>query len=184
MEKSPNKDILIIPLTQRYNCSSFCCTNTELNEFLKNNALLDQTHMVSRTYLCCWKKQTAGYFTLVADTLEVEAVDPSDKIEGYLYRKYPAIKIARLAVHQSNVKQGIGRFMLLAAIGKAISVSDDIGCRYITVDSKPESMGFYEKHNFKIVEKYRQSEFPKMYLNMYPIVAAMRPTMTLEKFKA
>ncbi len=183
MEKSLNKDLLIIPLTKRYDCSSFCCTNTELNEFLKNDALLDQTLMVSRTYLCCQKKQAAGYFTLVADTLEVEAVDQIDKIEGYLYRKYPAIKIARLAVHQSNERQGIGRFTLLAAIGKAISVSNDIGCRYITVDSKPESMGFYEKHNFKIVEKYRHNAFPKMYLNMYPIVVAIRPKENLKEFE-
>ncbi|VVB88012.1 Acetyltransferase (GNAT) domain protein [uncultured archaeon] len=183
MEKSLNKDILIIPLTQRYDCSSFCCTNAELNEFLKNNALLDQAHMTSRTYLCCWKKQTAGYFTLVADTLEVQAVDQSDTIEGYLYRKYPAIKIARLAVDHSLERNGIGRFILLAAIGKAINVSNDIGCRYITVDSKPESMGFYEKHNFKVVEKYRYSEFPKMYLNMYPIVAAMRPKENLKEFE-
>lgn len=146
MEKSLNKDLLIIPLTKRYDCSSFCCTNTELNEFLKNDALLDQTLMVSRTYLCCQKKQAAGYFTLVADTLEVEAVGQIDKIE-------------------------------------AISVSNDIGCRYITVDSKPESMGFYEKHNFKIVEKYRHNAFPKMYLNMYPIVVAIRPKENLKEFE-
>lgn len=73
--------------------------------------------------------------------------------------------------------------MLLAAIGKAISVSNDIGCRYITVDSKPGSIGFYEKHGFKMVEKYRHSEFPKMYLNMYPIVAMIRARESLKQFE-
>ncbi len=58
-------------------------------------------------------------------------------------------------MHQSIERQGIGRFMLLAAIGKAISISNDIGCRYITVDSKPESMGFYEKHNFPKFPAFR-----------------------------
>jgi hypothetical protein len=42
MEKSLNKDILIEPLTERYDCSSFYCTNSELNEFLKSDALQDQ----------------------------------------------------------------------------------------------------------------------------------------------
>ncbi|MDD1745598.1 MAG: GNAT family N-acetyltransferase, partial [Candidatus Methanoperedens sp.] len=109
--------------------------------------------------------------------------DKSDKIDGYLYRKYPAIKIARLAVDRRLEKRGVGRYILLAAVGKAISVSNDIGCRYITVDSKPESTGFYEKHNFKMVEKYRRREFPKMYLNMYPIVATMRAKESLKQFE-
>jgi GNAT superfamily N-acetyltransferase len=116
-------------------------------------------------------------------TLEVEAVITDDKIEFYPYRKYPAVKIARFAVCQKLEKKGVGRYMLLAAIGKAISVSNDIGCRYITVDSKPDSIGFYEKHDFKIVEKYRHSEFPKVYLNMYPIVATMRAKESLKRYE-
>ncbi len=183
MEKIPDAEIRIIPLTKRYDLTSFNSSNVELNDFLKNDALKDQENMVSRTYLCCWKKNIVGYITLVADTIEVEAIDRSDKIDGYLYRKYPSIKIARLAVNNDFEKRGVGRFMLLAAIGKAVSVSNEIGCRYITVDSKPESTGFYEKHGFKIVEKYRYNDFLKMYLNMYPIVAMMQPKESLEEFE-
>lgn len=137
---------------------------------MKNDALKDQEYMVSRTYLCCWNKDIVGYLALVADTLEVEAIDEYDKIAGYLYHRYPAVKIARLAVHKDYERRGIGKFMLLTTIGKAIAISKEIGCRYITVDSKPESVGFYEKHGFRIVEKYRHSDTPKMYLNMYPIL--------------
>lgn len=182
MKQIPYEELQIIPLIKRYELASFNSTNAELNDFLKNDALKDQENMASRTYLCCWKKIIAGYITLVADTLEVEAVDKSDKINGYLYRKYPAIKIARLAVDRTFEKRGIGRFMLLAAIGKAIAVSNEIGCRYITVDSKPESTGFYEKHGFKMVEKYRHSDFPKMYLNMSPIIERVQPRETLGEF--
>jgi hypothetical protein len=68
---------------------------------------------------------------------------------------------------------------LLTSIGKEIKISDEIGCR-ITVDSKPESIGFYEKHGFKVVIKYRNSNFPKMYLNIYPVVEMMQPKESLE----
>jgi len=154
-----------------------------LNEFLTKDAVRDQENRISRTYLCCWKKNIAGYVTLLTDTLELHAVSEIDGIDGYFYQKYPAIKIARLAVDVKFEQKGVGRFILLTSIGKAIKISDEIGCRYITVDSKPESIGFYEKYGFKVVEKYRKSDFPKMYLNMYPVVVMMQPKESLEEFE-
>jgi len=57
---------------------------------------------------------------------------------------------------------------VLAAIGLALSMSGIIGYRYLTMDSRPESIGFYERLGFRVVEKYRQSDFPKMYIDMQP----------------
>lgn len=62
---------------------------------------------------------------------------------------------------------------MLAAIGKTLSVCDSIGCRYILVDSKRNSIGFYQLNEFKLVEKYKNREFVPMYLNMQPIIAEM-----------
>jgi GNAT superfamily N-acetyltransferase len=164
----------IIPLTKGYNATSFASTNAELNDFLINDSLNDQDEMISRTYLCCLNKSITGFFTIVADTIEVQAIDEADSIDGYRYRKYPSIKIARLAVDETYERQGFGRFLVLAAIGLALSVSEIIGCRYLTVDSKLESMSFYERLGFRVVEKYRQIDFPKMYIDMQPIVKRMQ----------
>lgn len=164
----------VIPLKDRSEIINFTSTNADLNDFLKNDALKYQEEMVSRTHLCCDGKNIAGYVTLVTDTLEVHAVEENDKMDSYPYHKFPCIRIARLAVDKRFERRGIGRFLLSVAIGKAVSVSNEIGCRYITVDSKPESLGFYEKHNFKIVNKYRHSMYPKMYLDMNPIADMMK----------
>lgn len=109
--------------------------------------------------------------------------DDYDKVKGFPYPKYPSIKIARLAVDIEYERRYIGSFLFLAAIGAAMSVSDIIGCRYLTVDSKTDSIDFYKKLHFKIVEKYKKTDFQKMYIDMYPIIAAMRPKETLEKFE-
>ena len=37
---------------------------------------------------------------------------------------------------------------VMAAIGLALSVSEIIGCQYFTVDSRGESMSFYERPGF------------------------------------
>lgn len=179
MEQIHQEDLQIVPLSKRHELNSFRCLSDDLNDFLKNDAFKDQEVMVSKTYLCYWNKEIVGFFSILSDTIEVEAIDDNDGIKGYLYRKYPSIKIARLAVDVEFERRKIGTFLILAAIGAAMSVSNIIGCRYLTVDSKANSIDFYKKLHFKIVEKYKKTDFPKMYIDMYPIVAAMRPKESL-----
>lgn len=95
-------------------------------------------------------------------------------MDDYPYPRYPSIKIARLAVEEKFEGCGIGRFLLFWATGKVYQLSNEVGCRYITLDSKQESLGFYEKFGFKVIERYAGRNFPPMYLNMYPIVLQMR----------
>ena len=61
---------------------------------------------------------------------------------------------------------GAGRFLILAAIELALSVSEIIGCRDLAVDSSPKSMSSYEGQGFRVVELYRQTDYPKMYIDM------------------
>ncbi len=183
IEQIPRNELQIVLLTKRHELASFSSKNDDLNDFLKKDALRDQESMVNKTYLCCWRKSIVGYFSIVADTIEVQAIHETDGINGYPYHKYPSIKIARLAVDKKFERKGVGRLLVLAAIGLAMSVSEIIGCRYLTVDSKLDSISFYEKLGFRIVEKYRRSEFPKMYLDMHPIVEMMQPKESLEEFE-
>lgn len=169
-EKIAQDEPKIVTLDKNYQLIYFESTNIELNEFLINDSLKDQNELISRTYLSLSKNNISGYFSITADTIEVHAINENDGIAGYPYRKYPSIKIARLAVDKRFERKGIGRYLVLAAIGLALSVTKIIGCRYLTVDSKPESISFYEKLGFQVVEKYRQNEYPKMYLDMYPII--------------
>jgi len=146
------EDLSILPLTDSGQIETFSSTNEDLNDFLKNEALKSQENLLSRTFLCFCKGNLVGFLTLVTDTIEVKLVDEDDGVDGYPYQKYPAIKIARLAVDKRYERQGIGKFLLLAAVGKVYQISSDVGCRYITLDSKRESMGFYEKSGFKAIK--------------------------------
>lgn len=141
----PDSELHIEPLNKNRNLSSFSCLSPELNDFLKNDALNDQNSMISRTSLCFWKDELVGFFTLIADTIEAKAV--IDGIEHYEYRKYPGVKIARLAVDSRFERRGIGTYLLLAAIGKTLSVCESIGCRYILVYSKKIQLASIKKMN-------------------------------------
>ena len=104
--------------------------------------------MISRTSLCFWKDELVGFFTLIADTIEAKAV--IDGLEHYEYLKYPGVKIARLAVDSRFERRGIGTYLLLAAIGKTLSVCESIGCRYIFVDSKKTQLASIKKSKKRI----------------------------------
>jgi hypothetical protein len=43
-------------------------------------------------------------------------------------------------------------------------------------------MCFYERLEFKVVGMYRQNDFPKMYIDMQPIVEQMQPKESPEDF--
>lgn len=170
------QELRIVPLAKGSDLSSFSSSNEDLNDFLKNDALKSQEDLISRTYICLWHERLAGFFTLVTDTIEVKLIEQDDGIDGYTYQKYPAIKIARMAVDENLSGAGIGRYLLLAAVGKVHHISQEVGCRYITVDSKRDAIGFYEKNGFKIIKKYENRKFPPMYLNMYPIIQGLSQT--------
>ena len=96
----PSRELCIIPLEKGHNLSLFSSSNEDLNDFLHNDAIKSQEDLISRTYLCIWQSRIAGFFTLVTDTIEVKLVEQEDGIDDYNYQKYPAIKIARMAVDE------------------------------------------------------------------------------------
>ena len=63
MKQIPLDELHVEYLRERHNLSFFCCSNDDLNDFLKGDAKQSQEDLISRTY-----------------------------------PRYPAIKIARLAV--------------------------------------------------------------------------------------
>ncbi len=166
----PFHELSIIPLEKGHDLSSFTSSSEDLNDFLHNDAIRSQEELISRTYICLWNHRLVGFFTLVTDTIEVKLVEKEDGIDDYGYQRYPAIKIARMAVDEKLSGSGIGRHLLLAAVGKVHHLSQEVGCRYITVDSKKDAVGFYEKNGFKVIKKYENRNFPPMYLNMFPII--------------
>lgn len=127
----------------------FIRLNPNLMNFLKDDALVNQNNLISVTRLVFWNGNLVGYFTLVNDSIVVRAVEECDREESYHFRKYPALKIARLATHSDCERFGVGRSMLRRIFSISIMLSHYIGCRIITVDSKHSAVDFYKKFAFK-----------------------------------
>lgn len=130
---------------------SFYCSDNDLNEFLKEDALKHQKEKITATYLCFYAGKVIGYFTWLTDVIELKGKDKRVfRKMGVAYRSYPAIKLARLAVDKNYAKSGVGSYLVDCILEEISSFSEHIGCRYITVDAYPGAYNFYKKLGFKV----------------------------------
>lgn len=141
-------EFVVLTAAHNHHISTFKCKNPELKGFLIEDAYQNQLDRISVTRLVFLHGRLVGYFTLVTDVIKKDELSADDGEPGYGYQTYSALKIARLATHEEFERQGIGRFMLLKIFSIWIQFSRYIGCRIITVDAKPDAVGFYVNFSF------------------------------------
>lgn len=180
MEPIGEDELSIELLSARYFLSLFDSGNPELDDFLKNDALKEQRELLSKTHLCFYKDRIAGFITLTADSIRVrkDKLDECQIIEDCEYPAYPCILIARLAIDKKVQNQGIGKFLLLLAIGLALD--GPLGCRYLSVDPKPDALEYYKKFGFDFWTSSRR----RMYLNIRDVARELRPDESLDPWIA
>lgn len=153
---------------------------TPLKIFLKKHAQKYEAQSLSRTYGAFRPdpQKIVGYITLVCgevvtDEGNGQLVD--DPGLEYLYDHYPAVKIARLAVDRRFAGSGLGRTMVNLALGQAKRViCPAVGCRFVVVDSKKESVAFYEKCGFTMLDtpENRERAAPVMWIDLNKVSPA------------
>ena len=131
------------------NTNNFCCKIDDISEFLKEDALKQNKHMLNTTYVAYYNKKIIGFYTLSADAIPAKDLGEkykekfTDKNIGY--KIYPALKLGRLGVHKEYDKKGVGSFLFKKVLKEGIVLSEKIGLRFITIDAYMSSYKFYEK---------------------------------------
>ena len=156
-------------LCENDDTSTFFCTDSDLNDFLHNSALLDIQRGYSVTHLVKIDTTIVGFFTLIADSIQNERVGAGE-FPDYCYGKLPAMKIARLATHKEFERRGVGAFMVNEAFKRAYFLTYHVGCCVITVDAKEDAVGFYEKYSFFRAKAKPNQGTVIMYLNFIQFI--------------
>jgi GNAT superfamily N-acetyltransferase len=134
--KITNDKLVFKNVSIRDNLTDFKSADDDLNEFLMDDALDNQISMLSITKLVYLNNTLISYFSLTNDSIQKKLVHPEDGESDYPYSHYPAMKIARLAVHREWEGQGAGTAMLIESVATAFIIAKYAGCRVITVDAK------------------------------------------------
>ena len=145
------QNLVIAPLNKDYDRAGFHCNVDTLDHYVHKQAGQDIKRGISRIFVAEQpgnSKEILGYYSL--STLSVQLSDLPENLAKKLPRHpIPAALIGRLAVSKHAQGCGIGRMLLIDAILRTLSVSDQIAIYAMIVDAVDDNArGFYEKYGF------------------------------------
>lgn len=120
----------------------------EMELFLKEEAYSEQELGMNTTYLFLDDNsgKILAYVSLCNDAINLEFQEREN--EGITYGSAPALKIARLAVDVSVMRQGIGKHMIEFSAYQAQLIREHSGIFFLTLDCYAHRVSFYEAIGF------------------------------------
>lgn len=139
----------IRPLDLAERLPEFSCGDSDLDNFLRDDAARLQEQGAVKVYLAFSGSDLVGYVALLADSIKVDARERKGlNLKHDDHPVVPGIKVGRLATSKDNQGMGIGTALINFAVIKALSVSEHVGCRLLTLDAYPDRVSWYEKRRF------------------------------------
>ena len=105
------------------------------------------------------------------DAIKLKLEETEETKQLIRLHEYPALKIGRLGVDKKFKRKGFGKFVIDFVKGLSRRINQISACRFLTVDSYPDAVNFYEKHRFirnLMYEKKR--EFVSMRLDIIDLI--------------
>lgn len=151
----------------------FTCGQPELDRFLVRHALQAQQSNSSQTYLALSSSEVVGFHTIVVGEVQ-HANAPERVVKGMPRHPIPLLVLARLAVSTSAQGRGIGRGLLLDALGRTLQVADIVGIRALAVHAKDErAVAFYQHFGFVLSPTDQRHLF--MLIKDIRLAASLKP---------
>jgi predicted N-acetyltransferase YhbS len=135
-----------------------------LEIFIRRDARKSAQANLTQTYVAKeeGEKRIRGYISLMCAEIKLEKTyEIADKVGADKYEFHPAVRIARLAVETGRDGAGLGRQLVETALGVILlSIVPNVGCRFVVLDAKPKSIGFYKHLGFRLLETEGNKEAP------------------------
>lgn len=140
----------IEPISSSHERSAFHCGSPALDELFHQFALQNELRGISRTFVATHPgdKRVLGYFTVRAGEIEIQDLRPehSRRLPRY---PVPSLHLARLAVDQAAQGKGLGQYLLMCVVDRAVHASKEIGVYAIEVVAESvNARRFYEQYGF------------------------------------
>ncbi len=165
--------------------ATFSCGDTDLDEFLRDDALRLDAARAARTWLAFYDGALVGYITLLCDAIVLETRERKGlTLRHEDHPVIPALKVARLGVSETfrAAHRGVGEALMQFAFATGLSLSARVGCRLLTLDAYAQSVAFYERLGFvrNRAKEYRERQNPSMRFDLY--ATTLPPWVTGQPF--
>ncbi len=134
-------------LTPAHDRSDFDCGQTMLSNWLRKQAGQFDRRDLSRTYVAIRPGETVvcGYYAISTHRVLYEDL-PETESKGLPRLDVPAMLLGRLAVDDSVQGQGLGAFLLVDALRRAMHIAEQVGIRTVEVDAVDENARQFYLH--------------------------------------
>jgi len=137
--------VRIEKLRRSHDRSDFDCGEPDLNGFLKEFAGQNARKKLSTTYVAIepGHREVVGYYSISSGHVACESLSDEQR-SGLPAYPIPVVKLARLAVHRRVQGQGLGRWLVVDALRRALALSEVVGIHAVEVEAiTPEARDFY-----------------------------------------
>jgi ribosomal protein S18 acetylase RimI-like enzyme len=140
----------IEPLHDRHDRPAFSCGVEPLDHYLKTQAGQNLKKRVAAVFVATPDGKTiAGFYTLSAHLLNLGDLPAEIAKKLPKYPHLPTTLLGRLAVNLDCRGQGLGEFLLLDALRRALAGSRQVASAAVVVDAKnEEASAFYRRYDF------------------------------------
>ena len=161
----------IEPIVKAHNRKAFTCKKSELADYLKQHARQNDEKNITKSFVAVDDNKTVhGYYSLNTASIEFDELP-----EGYIKNipKYPipAALIAKLAVDKNAEGQGLGSRLLIDALQRILSTSEQLAIKVVLVDAIDEEAKNYYLH-FGFIE------LPKHDLKLFLPIKTIKQLLT------
>ncbi len=146
---------VIEPLRDDHNRADFSCGNASLDRYLKEQAGQDLRRVCAMPFVLAPKRDDSsilGCYTLSSYGIDVGELPPDMVKKLPRYPLIPATLLGRLAVDRRYQGQGVGEFLLMDALHRALVQSFEIAAATVVVDAIDAGAAkFYQHFGFVVL---------------------------------
>ncbi|MHB1549617.1 MAG: GNAT family N-acetyltransferase [Vulcanimicrobiaceae bacterium] len=170
----------IVPLDPNlHDRGAFTCGNANVDRFLQSTAAQQAKYLKSGTFVLLRtdsEQQILGFYTLAQHGYRDSELNDVTarllKVQGL--KSIPTILLGQLGVATDFQGSGLGRFLLRDALGRSLSVAQEIGGVAIITDPyDAKARDFYARFAFQVLHEH---PFLRMLLPMRTLAKSVAQT--------
>ncbi len=135
-------------LEEHHDSASFDCGEPELDDWLRVQALHNESSGASRTYVTCVEGRVVGYYALATGAVARAAA--TGKTRRQMPDPIPVLILGRLAVDKEYQGRGLGYGLLRDALLRTLQVAQQAGIRAVLLHAMTaDAKRFYQRAGFQ-----------------------------------
>lgn len=138
------------PINRQHIRDYFQSGQPSLDYYLKKQATQDVKRKITVTYVAIdGVERVTGYYTLSSFSIRLPELPVASVNRLPRYPQIPATLLGRLAVDESHQGTGLGEYLLMDALARALRAANEIASYAVVVDAADaRAIDFYQRYDF------------------------------------